>query len=214
MSIDAVGSFKAAVPVLQRNPGALIGGFVVIAVLNAIVQAIHIPIISPIIGLVASAYLTAGYMSILLAVYDNRPAAIGDLFKPMPQLTNMLAVNVITFIAVGIASLFLLIPGIIVGVLLGFAPLLVLEQNMAPGAALKRSLDITMPLLGTLFMYGIVSIIVNFIGVLALGVGILVTIPLTMIAWISIYRSVAAPAGGRRRKGTGPVGTGEFAEQG
>ena len=32
MSIDAVGSFKAGMPLVQRNPGALIGGFVVMMV--------------------------------------------------------------------------------------------------------------------------------------------------------------------------------------
>lgn len=214
--IDPVGSFKAAMPILQRNPAALIGGFVVIGVLNLVVQAIHIPVVSPIISFVASVFLAAGYASMVLAVYDNRPAAIGDLFKPVPQLTNMLAVNFITAIAVTIGMVFLVIPGLIAAVLLGFAPLLVLEQNMAPMDALKRSADLAKPLMGKLIVFAIVASIINFIGLLLLGLGLLVTAPLTAVAWVMIYRQVAAPAG-RRRKGTGPVGragTGEFVEEG
>ncbi|MDB5099807.1 MAG: hypothetical protein JWM80_4228 [Cyanobacteria bacterium RYN_339] len=209
MSIDAVGSFKAAMPTLQRNPAALIGGFVIIAILNVVVQGIHIPVVSPIISFVASAFLMAGYMSMALAVHDGRPAAIGDLFKPQPTLGNMLAVQFITSVAIIIGFIFLIIPGLIAAVLLGFAPLLVLEQNMAPMDALKRSVDISKPLLGTLIVFAIVASIVNFIGALLLGFGLLVTVPLTMLAWVAIYRQVASPA---RRHGTGPVGAGEYAE--
>jgi uncharacterized membrane protein len=217
--IDPVGTFKAAMPILQRNPAALVGGFVVIGVLNAVVTVVgtHVPIpfLGFVISMVATAYLMAGYLSIVLAVYDNRPAAIGDLFKPLPQLSNMVAVNFITTIAVAIGMVFLVIPGLIAAVLLGFAPFLVLEQNMAPMDAVKRSVDLTKPLMGKLIVFAIVAAIVNFIGAIPAGLGLLATVPMTMIGWAMIYRQVAAPAG-RRRKGTGPVvrKTAEFAEEG
>jgi uncharacterized membrane protein len=207
VSIDPVGALKAGWPLVQRNPGALIGGFVVIGVLNVVVQAIHIPVVSPIISFVASVFLMAGYFSIALNVLDNRPAAIGDLFKPVPQLSSMLAVNFITSVAVIIGMVLLVIPGLILAILLGFAPLLVLEQNMAPMDALKRSVDLSKPLFGKLIVFGIVAGIVNFIGALLMGLGLLVTVPMTIMAWVSIYRSVAAPV--RTRRGTGPVAAAE-----
>ena len=124
-------------------------------------------------------------------------------------------VNVITTIAVAVGMVFLVIPGLIAAVLLGFAPFLVLEQNMAPMDAVKRSVDLTKPLMGKLIVFAIVAATVNFIGAIPACLGLLATVPMTMIGWAMIYRQVAAPAG-RRRKGTGPVvrKTAEFAEEG
>lgn len=202
--VDIGGAFKAGWANVMKNPTAMIGGFVVVGVVMVVINLlVKIPVVGllvPIISMVANFFLFSNYYDMAFRVVNDQPAEIGDLFKPHPQLANFAATSFIMGIAIAIGSIFLVIPGLIAAVLLGFAPLLVIDRGMSPMDALKASVDLAKPHMMSLIGFGIAAFVVNFIGMLCLGVGMLVTAPMTFMAVIQIYRSLA---GAGARRGTG-----------
>lgn len=65
-----------------------------------------------------------------------------------------------------------------------FAPLLVMFENLSPTSALKTSFRACLANIWPMTVYGLVMPLVLIIGLLALGVGLLVAIPLL---WLSVY---------------------------
>jgi uncharacterized membrane protein len=114
-----------------------------------------------------------------------------DFWHPKP-----FAQYFITSILVGavlFAGLILLIvPGIIFGIMFMFATYLVIDKNMAPMDALKESRRMTYGHKWNLFLFGLGLIGINILGFLALIIGLLVSLPVTMLAMAHAYRTLAS----------------------
>ena len=110
----------------------------------------------------------------------------------------MLGMGLLTFIVVFIGFILFIVPGIIYGIKFMFAGYLIAEKTMGVIESLKKSSEITQGSKMNLFLFGILTALINVAGVLCLGVGLFITIPLTMVATAYIYRklvpSIDAPA--------------------
>jgi uncharacterized membrane protein len=89
----------------------------------------------------------------------------------------------------------ILAASIILGLGLSFAPYLVVDRGMRPVGSLKESWRITDGNKWRLFLLGLALLGVNILGVLALLVGVLVSIPITLLAVVHAYRFLQAAAG-------------------
>ncbi len=129
-----------------------------------------------------------GLTYITLAVYDKKSVGYGDWFAPMSLFFKYLAATILVMIAVVLGLILFIIPGIILGIGLMFTTYLIIDKNLGPIDAMKKSWHISKGYKWKLFLFTIVTIIVNILGALALLVGLLVTIPVTFMATIHIYR--------------------------
>ena len=84
-----------------------------------------------------------------------------------------------------------LVPGIIIAMGLAFVPYLVVERGLGPIDAIKESWRITKGHKWQLFLLVLALLGINLLGLLALVVGIFVAIPVTMIAFVHAYRTLA-----------------------
>ncbi len=95
-----------------------------------------------------------------------------------------IALSILTIVGLFI----LIIPGIIVALVYFFVPILIVDRQLEVIEAFKESAAITkghrLHLLGFIG----ISMLVNFVGVLVLVVGLLITVPMTFFAGIYIYR--------------------------
>jgi uncharacterized membrane protein len=73
-----------------------------------------------------------------------------------------------------------------------FATYLVIDKNMAPMDALKESRRMTYGHKWNLFLFGLGLIGINILGFLALIIGLLVSLPVTMLAMAHAYRTLAS----------------------
>jgi len=93
---------------------------------------------------------------------------------------------------VTIGLFLLLVPGIIWAIMFYLAAYLIVDKNIGPVEALKTSVELTRGLKWDLGVFASVILLVNIIGLVCLGVGLLITLPMTMLANVYIYRQVLA----------------------
>jgi uncharacterized membrane protein len=84
----------------------------------------------------------------------------------------------------------LIIPGIIWAIQFQFFGYLIIDKGLGPIEALKKSSKITKGAKWDLFLLGILLVLINILGALALLVGLFATIPTTMIANAFVYRKL------------------------
>lgn len=78
---------------------------------------------------------------------------------------------------------------------LQFYKLLIVEdENLLPFAALKKSMHMTKGSFWKLFWFLLVIVIMNIIGAIPAGLGLIVTIPVSVIAYTIVYRKFAEHA--------------------
>ncbi len=131
-----------------------------------------------------------GIINIGLKLVDGKKAKYKDLFYYKPILNYFLASIAQGFIFV-IGFLLLIIPGIIFAVRLQYVNYLIVDKNLGPIEAIKKSWHITRGNTWNLFFFGILLGLINLLGVLALLVGLFVTVPLTLLANTSVYRKLS-----------------------
>ena len=104
----------------------------------------------------------------------------------------LVGIIVAAFVLVG--TILLVVPGIIVAVMLSMASFIVLDKDSKISwkdatfwKAIKKSKKMTKGFRWKIFWFFVLSVLINILGLIALGVGLLVTIPLTGIAFAEIY---------------------------
>ncbi len=134
--------------------------------------------------------LYSGYYVAAFRQMTSRQPAFGHFFRGFGYLTPLLLVALLSGVFVFAGTLFLLLPGIYLGVAYSFAPLLVVDARLGAWQALETSRKIVSRHWFTVFGLLIVLAIVNLIGFLVLGIGMLVSLPVTYCTVSVAYRQI------------------------
>lgn len=140
-------------------------------------------LVSMIVGYLVSAALIRG----ALHEVDGTKPGIGSFF----QFTNVGAIILASFlvgIITSIGFILFIIPGIILLFLTWWTLQFVIDQEKDAIAAIKASFEVISQNVGPLALLAIVLGLLNVVGALLCGVGLLVTIPVTEIASTYAYR--------------------------
>ncbi|MEN9407568.1 MAG: hypothetical protein RLZZ455_784 [Candidatus Parcubacteria bacterium] len=152
-----------------------------------------VPMLSGLLSLVLwvlSMLVSLGAIKISLKIIDKKKAEVADLFNDYPKLLNFVVASILYALIVGIGFILLIVPGVIFGIKYHFYSYLIVDKNMGPLEALKKSGDITKGSKWQLFLLGLACGLVNLVGLLALGIGLFITIPVTMLAYAHVYRKL------------------------
>jgi hypothetical protein len=197
----------------KKRPWILIGGFL-LAMIIATVPGMFGPqpeitpdgqIIPPppstygtlvaIVSIIVSILVSLGLTTFSLRAHDNiETVQIADLWNPGPFLSFLIA-YILTVLAIAVGFLLLIIPGFIVAMGLAFVPYLVVDRGLGPIEAMKESWRITKGHKWRLFLLFLALLGINLLGVLALIVGVFVSMPVTMISFEHAYRTLSRVAG-------------------
>ncbi len=90
-------------------------------------------------------------------------------------------------IALG-GTILLIIPAIIWAIRFQFYAYFIIDKEAGPIEALRRSLTITKGSTWNLFLFGLLFVAINLLGMLCLLIGLFVTGPITMVAVAFVYR--------------------------
>jgi predicted nucleic-acid-binding protein len=151
------------------------------------------PVISFIFSLISnilSMIVGMGFIKIALKFYDKQKADFDDLFSCAKQFFPYLLSAILMTLAVIGGIIVLIVPGIILGLQLQFFAYFIVDKKTGPMQALKESSRITRGQKWQLFLFALLTVLVNIAGLLCLVVGLLVTIPLTSLAYAYIYRKL------------------------
>ncbi len=182
----------------SENVGLLIGVHVFVAVVGGIVNSISngwsysynpLPhLFLAILGAGVSMWLSIGLLRVSLGIIDGRRMVFKDLFSGGDCFWPFLGTSLLVGLLVGLASLLLVIPGLVLAVYLSFAPYLVVDRNAGVGEAIGGSFSMVRNNFWSLVGFGLLAVVVNLLGALLLGLGLLVTIPVTSLGLAYIYR--------------------------
>ena len=149
-----------------------------------------------VVGTVASSsFVDMGATAIALkAEHDVAAPHVSDMWRP-ELFWKYLFANILVGILVGVGFLLLIVPGVVLAIVLVFVKFLVVDRGLWPIEAMRESARITREHRLDLFLMVLVGIILNIVGMIALLVGLLVTIPVTMLAFAHAYRTLEGRAG-------------------
>lgn len=137
---------------------------------------------------VVTMIIQMGAVKIALKYRDGKKVEFANMFDGFDILPVFMAAAVLRGLAVGVGLLFLIVPGIIIGIRFWFFGYLVVDERRGPIEAIQRSIAITNGVGIDLFLFGLLLMAVNFLGLLALGLGLFVSVPVTILATAYVYR--------------------------
>lgn len=135
-------------------------------------------------------YLGLGFTKIMLLLLDNNFAQVSDLLSGFRMFVSYFVASFLYGFGVMVGLFLLVIPGIFIAVRLQFYPFYIIEQGDTGIAALYKSYYATENMTLELFLFGITVLIANLLGAALLGVGIIISYPITTAATAIIYKGL------------------------
>jgi len=174
----------------------LIIGYVIIAMLLSLsipdmkdgitITAIVITALSIIISLI----FRLGYTQNLFQALDKEEPQFSAYGRQSLKLVTYLIAYLIYFIIVTIGIALLIVPGIYLALRLQFFLASIVDENTSIIGSFKQSWEITKGQTLPLFLLMLIMIALYILGLLILGIGIFVTIPLTGLMYCYTFRKL------------------------
>ena len=143
-----------------------------------------------IVGVVGGAILEMGILLITLEFYDQKKPQYKDILIPKNYLFRYLIAKIAYGIVVIVGFILLIIPGIIWSIKYKFVRYLIVDKGMSVREAFAESSRITSGSKWNIFWLGFLILFINIVGVLALGVGLLLSVPVSVMAYTYVYRKL------------------------
>lgn len=171
--------------------------FAVLSVLNSSIQQAFrqdLGVLVVFIGLAFSlvnVLLELGYLKIILKLIEGTKPSYKELYMHYPQFIDFLLAGIIAGLLIAGGLILLVLPGIYLAVRLQFTPLFVADKGLKPIEAVKGSWELTRGKWMKVFVFDLLLIGLNILGLLALVIGLLVTIPMSSIAFVHFYKNLS-----------------------
>lgn len=135
--------------------------------------------------------ISIGVIRFALKFIDGKKGEIKDLFATNKKEVWQYFIGSLLYgLRVLLGYILLIIPGVIWSIKYSQYSYLIVDKGMSPSEAIKKSGEITEGNKMNLFLFGLLLGLINIAGALLLLVGLLVTIPLTLIAQAYVYRKL------------------------
>ncbi|WP_020569607.1 BPSS1780 family membrane protein [Neolewinella persica] len=205
---------------IGKNPGLFIGYAFVYMLIVMVCQII--PILGPIASFVVTPCLTAGFYLAAHKQEEGQTLEFGDFFKGFDFIGQLILISLIqagllllTMIPIGAMMFFtldvtsgddfpiltvalallLFLPIVYIMVAWSFAPFLVLFHKMEAWPAMEASRKIISSNWAMFFLFYIVAGFITMLGLIALGFGILYTLPAVMCMYYAAFRDIVGVPG-------------------
>ncbi len=139
-----------------------------------------------------SMVMQIGLIKIALKLHDAQEVRVEDLYMHARLFFKFFAASLLVGLITILGLFLLIVPGIVWGIKFSLSAYLVVDKEAGPIEALKKSSVLTSGFKGQLCVLYLVIMLLNIAGLLALMLGMLITIPLTMVAQAYAYRLLSA----------------------
>lgn len=187
----------------KERPWFIIGALLVIFIISSLSSAIVDEVsrggangLTIVLGLidflVIQMLVGMGLVNFGLKAHDGiQNVQLRDLWRPAHYFSYV-AATIVVAIIVTIGFVLLIVPGVIAAIGLMFTPYLVVERGLAPIAAIKESWRMTEGKKVKLFWIMLMLIGINIAGALLFGVGLIVSVPVSLLATVHAFRTLHA----------------------
>jgi uncharacterized membrane protein len=134
--------------------------------------------------------MVAGLVGFALDIVDGKPADIARIFKPFKNLGNNLIGSLASNLAIYIGLILCIIPGVYLLGRLCFTNILITEENLPAGEAIRIGWEKMAPFVWPMAGLYIVASIVSGLGFILCCIGVLITIPFLYTVLALQYRTL------------------------
>lgn len=135
-----------------------------------------------------SALLMLGIIRISLKLYHNETITFNDIWCSYKLLLPYMGANIVYQLRLGLGFLLFIIPGIIWMIRYFYFGYVMMHEHLGMMEALQRSAEITKGWMWQLFLFGLLQLLIVLVGLAALGVGLVVALPVIFLAEVYIYQ--------------------------
>lgn len=196
-------AIKLGFQTAKKNIVFFIGIFVIITLVFALTTLIQSSqafnkdaasfVISNILVFVVNTIIDMGLIRIAIKFAEREKAVFSDLFYT-PSLINYVLTSIMSAVIVLMGLILFIIPGIIFALRVQFSKYLVIDKGLGPVEAIQKSWKMTKGVSFNLFLFAILLMLINLLGLLAFVVGLFISVPLTMVANAFVYRKLLSYA--------------------
>jgi len=138
-----------------------------------------------------TSFLAIGQIIIVLKICNNEEVSFKDLFSGGNLVLSYILATILQGIMIFGGTLLLIIPGIIISIMTSLYNYALINEHLGPIEAIKRSMKLTKGVRLEIFLFIILTCLINLLGALCLIVGIFVTAPISLIAFVYVYKELA-----------------------
>lgn len=151
------------------------------------------------VGFLVSVITSFVIMGVFLRLSRGESVTFDNLFTGLSgnKFFHYFLVTIIVSVFILVGLVLLIIPGIIVAIMTSFTTYILLDQKdglswkgTAFWQAIKQSKKMTHGVKWQIFKFFVIVFLLNILGIIALGVGVLFTIPTTGIAMALVYEKI------------------------
>jgi uncharacterized membrane protein len=191
----------------KKRPWLFVGATAILAVasigIEVLTNAIDITltgeedqptILGIVVNLALGTLVGMGATAFYLAAHDSPDKVeLSSLWYPRP-FWKYVGASLLLSLAVVVGLVLLIVPGIIFALMFMFSNLIVIDRELGPIDAMTESNRVTRGHKWSLLGLVLILFLVNLVGILAFVVGLLVSIPVTALAFTRAYRVLSGTA--------------------
>jgi uncharacterized membrane protein len=134
--------------------------------------------------------LRVGMLYTALRVVRREPVPFNSIFSGFPRIIHIVIADILVSIAVFWGLILLIIPGIFFAVSFSMRGLLIMERDDDCITALKGSWQMMKGYRIDYFLLWVILLGINFVGLIPLGLGLIITVPLSYAAIAAFFNLV------------------------
>jgi uncharacterized membrane protein len=180
--------FKTGWGLFKQYPGGFVGFCLLYLLIQAALHAI--PFVGAVASFAISTPLLIGNFIVSAKLLHGQPPEFRDFFEGFQYFLPLLLLSLVAGLFIGIGTLLLIIPGVYLIVAYMFASYLVVDRRLDFWEAMELSRRTVNPRWFGYFAFALLVVLLNLAGAIALGVGLLVTIPLSFCAVTAAYADI------------------------
>ena len=172
----------------KEHIGEFVGFTLLIFVISAVSSKLGF--VGPFLSSAVNSSLFAGFVIVAFKLLSGKSFQFGDFFNGFNYFLPLFLAGLAVGFLVSIGMVLLIIPGIYLAVGYMFTPFLVIDYRMEFWQAMETSRKIISKNWFTFFVFSLALFALNLVGLLAFGVGLLVTFPVSACAAAIAYKEV------------------------
>ncbi len=138
-------------------------------------------------------YISAGVLKIIINDLNGKEPELFELFTAKDIYLNLLIASILYGLIVGAGTALFVVPGIILGIMFQFYKYAIVDKKLGILESLNYSKELTRGYRWTILGIDIVLTLIDVAGALLFGIGLLFTLPLTLIAEALLYKKLSIP---------------------
>lgn len=142
------------------------------------------------LGAFISFFIQMGFINSSLMITDGLKPGYDQLYANGHHILSWIVAHFLFILMISVGLVFLIFPGLYLLARFSLYPFFILDKNMGPIESLGAASRASRGKCWFLFLLFLCTLLLNLLGCLFFGIGLLITMPISALAWALVYRKL------------------------